>query len=253
MPYQSNLITEVCVDSYDTAVVAAKYGAARIELCAALSEGGLTPPHSLMQKVCHDLSIPVHVMIRPRAGDFLYNSSEFDLMKSDIKTAAAVGASGVVFGILNADGSVDIMRCRTLIELAKPMQVTFHRAFDMTVDPFLALEEIITLGINNLLTSGQRQVAEDGLEMIRELVKRANNRLTVMAGGGVNSGNIMLLHEAGVKAFHFTCRKKVPGGMHYRNEALQSMGSSQSAGEYDIFEFDCDKMESIQYVLKSAK
>lgn len=253
MHYQSDIITEVCVDSYDTAVAAAKSGATRIELCASLAEGGLTPPYSLMQKVCHDVNLPVHIMIRPRSGDFLYNHNEFELMKADVANAISAKAAGVVFGILNADGSVDILKCRTLIELAKPLKVTFHRAFDMTVDPFLSLEEIITLGVNNLLTSGQRQVAEDGLEMIRELVKRANNRLTVMAGGGVNSGNVLLLGEAGVKAFHFTCRKKSPGGMHYRNEALQSMGSSTSAEEYDIFEFDKQKMESIQRALKIVK
>jgi len=247
------MIIEVCVDSYDTAIAAAKAGATRIELCAALGEGGLTPPVSLIQKVCHDVTIPVYVMIRPRPGDFLYSHIEFELMKADVAAAIRAGAKGVVFGILNADGSVDISRCRTLMDLAKPLKITFHRAFDMTADPFLALEEIITLGFNNILTSGQRQVAEDGLEMIRELVKRAGQRLTIMAGSGVNSGNIVLLQEAGVKAFHFTCRKKISGGMQFRNGALQSMGPVTSAGEYDIFEFDKSKMESILMAFKNVQ
>jgi len=247
------MIIEVCADSYNIALAAHKAGAGRIELCASLVEGGLTPATSLMQKVCSDIKIPVHVMIRPRPGDFLYNTTEFDLMKADIKCAKNAGASGVVFGILNSDGSVDIERCRELINFARPMKVTFHRAFDMTVDPFLAMEEIISLGVDVLLTSGQRQVAEDGLEMIRELVKRAANRISVMAGGGVNSGNVLLLHEAGVRAFHFTSRIKKPGGMLYRNEALQSMGSLALAGEYDLFQFDEVKFNSILNALKPVR
>lgn len=252
MPYLNKFITEVCVDSYDMFLQAQKSGAGRAELCAALSEGGLTPPLSLTEKVCRNAKIPVRVMVRPRSGDFLYSSSEFDLMRKDIAHVKSAGAEGVVFGVLNSDGSVDTDRCRELIALAKPMKVTFHRAFDMTVDPFLALEEIITLGVDTLLTSGQRQVAEDGLEMIRELVKRGGQRIEIMAGGGINHGNIELLLEAGVRNFHFTSRKQVPGGMHYRNEALQTMGSTVSTGEYDVFEFDSDKMKSILTALKTV-
>jgi copper homeostasis protein len=123
--------------------------------------------------------------------------------------------------------------------------VTFHRAFDMTSDPFFALEEIIEIGCNMLLTSGHRQTAEDGLELIRELVKRAGNRIEVMAGSGVNASNVMLLHIAGARAFHFTARKKVDGRMHYRNDALQSMGNSPEYDEYSIYAFDEDKMKGV--------
>jgi len=250
MPYLNKIVTEICVDNFDKALQSQESGASRIELCASLIEGGITPALSLTKLVCEKLKIPVNVMIRPRAGDFLYNNTEFELMQTDIMDAKNAGAAGVVFGILNADGSIDIDRCRYLINIARPMQVTFHRAFDMTVDPFLALEEIISIGADILLTSGQRQVAEDGLELIRELVKRSNNRIQVMAGGGVNAVNVLLLHEAGVRSFHFTSRKNIMGGMKYQNEALQSMGTTKASNEYHVFVFDQAKINSIFSALK---
>jgi copper homeostasis protein len=241
MPYRNNNIIEVCADGYEMSNDAIRAGASRIELCASLSEGGITPPLSLTEKLCKSAGAPVHVMIRPRGGDFLYSDPEFELMRADIVHAKKAGASGVVFGILLPDGSIDIARCHALVELAHPMKTTFHRAFDMTSDPFLALEEIITLRFDTILTSGLWQTAEDGLEMIRELVKRAGERIEIMAGSGVNASNVMLLHEAGIRAFHFTARKRIPGKMQYRNEALHSMGPVSVAGEYDVYRFDENK------------
>jgi len=239
------MLLEICTDNLETSIAAQHAGAARIELCAALIEGGLTPSFSLMQQVTKSVKIPVHVMIRPRGGDFLYSDTEFELMKADILHAKKAGAAGVVFGILRSDGSIDRERCIELVQLASPMDVAFHRAFDMTADPFFAMEEIIEIGCNILLTSGHRQTAEDGLELIRELIKRAGNRIQVMAGSGVNASNAVLLYEAGVRCFHFTARKKVGGGMRYRNEALQRMGSSADYDEYALYVFDGEKVQAV--------
>ena len=245
MFYPSDMTIEICTDSLATSLAAETAGAGRIELCASLIEGGITPSFSLMQKVCSTVAIPVHVMIRPRGGDFLYTEAEFELMKDDILHARKAGASGVVFGVLRSDGSIDRERALELVELASPVKAVFHRAYDMTSDPFFALEEIIAIGCQIVLTSGHRQTAEDGLELIRELVKRAGNRIEVMAGSGVNASNAMLLHIAGVRAFHFTARKKVDGGMHYRNEALQSMGNNSEYNEYGIYVFDEEKVKGV--------
>ncbi len=252
MLYQNELITEICTDSLETSIAAAKAGASRIELCASLVEGGITPSFSLMNAVCKTLTIPVYVMVRPRGGDFLYSDVEFEQMKADIQHAREAGASGIVAGILRADGTIDRERCRDLVEIANPMDVTFHRAFDMTAEPFFALEEIIAIGCKTLLTSGHSQTAEDGLELIRELVKRAGGRINVMAGSGINPGNIMLLHEAGVRAFHFTARKRISGGMKFRNEALLSMGNALQNDEYSVYVFDEDKVAGIFKALNEA-
>jgi copper homeostasis protein len=251
MPYLNKIVTEVCVETFDVAVAAENTGVTRIELCSALALGGLTPPNSLIQKVCQTLKIPVNVMVRPRAGDFLYSKNEFELMLHDVEHTKTCGAAGIVFGILNEDGHVDVKRCKQIIDVAGPMHVTFHRAFDMTVDPFLALEEIVSLGVDTILTSGKRQVAEDGLELIRELVKRANDRISIMAGSGVNAQNILLLHEAGVLTFHFSAQKKVRSKMRYVNPTLQSMGNNVDESEYNLVEFDSVKMEKIKEAIKS--
>ncbi|MBL0340171.1 MAG: copper homeostasis protein CutC [Bacteroidetes bacterium] len=243
---------EVCVDSYEMAISAQHAGANRIELCVSLLEGGTTPPLSLVQKVCGKLQIPVHVMIRPRGGDFLYSEEEFDMMKMDIQHFEKAGAHGFVFGVLNSDGSVDKDRCSLLKNYMKGKSSTFHRAFDMTSDPFLSLEEIIALGMDTILTSGHRQTAEDGFELLKELVKRSANRIKIMAGSGVNAQNVRLLHEAGIRNFHFTARKRIDGKMKYRNEALQSMGAQVLYSEYDSFIFDDAKVLDVLAALKSV-
>ena len=238
-------VLEVCSSGLD-AIIAAQYpGVSRLELCSSLETGGLTPALSLMESVCGTVSIPVHVMIRPRSGDFLYSDAEFSLMKTDIRHARKAGAAGVVFGILKSDGTIDRERCLELKALADPMKITFHRAFDMTVEPFFALEEIIAIGCETLLTSGQHQTAEDGLELIRELVKRAAGRIQIMAGSGVNGSNAELLYEAGVRAFHFSARKKSDSAMQFRNEALQSMGNNAFSDEYNRYVFDEEKVLGI--------
>ena len=238
-------VLEICSSGLDALVAARFPGVSRIELCSSLETGGITPPMSLMEYVCSNVTVPVHVMIRPRSGDFLYTDDEFNLMKTDIRHARKAGASGVVFGILKNDGAIDRERCMELKSLADPMKSTFHRAFDMTVEPFFALEEIIAIGCETLLTSGQHQTAEDGLELIRELVKRAASRIEIMAGSGVNAGNVELLYEAGVRAFHFSARIKRESAMQFQNEALQSMGNRSLMDEYSRYYFDEDKVQGI--------
>lgn len=242
MSSPNNFTVEVCVDQTESAIAATENGASRLELCAAISEGGITPPMSLLQQVIASTTLPVHVMVRPRGGDFLYSSNEYDRMKHDIVHASGAGAEGVVFGILRNDGSVDMDRCRELIQLAKPMHVTFHRAFDMTSDPYTALEEIISLGAETILTSGHRRTVTDGMEVIRELVKRADNRIEIMAGGGVNAMSAYLLYKSGVRSFHFTARKPISGIMSYRNSALPSLTGDEGC---DRYVFDREKMQSI--------
>lgn len=244
MSNRSDYLFEACTDSLADALAAQQLGVDRIELCSALSEGGLTPSMAMIEETVRQLKIPVHVMIRPRAGDFFYTDEEYQLMQKDIRFAREAGAAGVVFGILNTDGTVDAQRNARLIHAAGPMKVVFHRAFDMSVDPFLALEAIIGLGVHTLLTSGQRQTAEDGLDLIKELIKRANGRIQLLAGGGVNSSNVKLLKGAGVRQFHFTVRKVTDSPMKYRNEALGGMGS-MAGNEFVRYVFDDMKVRNL--------
>lgn len=251
MHFPDKFNVEVAVDSLESALAATAAGATRLELCAALSEGGLTPPFSLMQEVCAKVKIPVHVMIRPRRGDFLYSDLEFQLMEQDIRHARMANAAGVVVGCLLHDGTVDMKRLTRLIQIARPMKVTFHRAFDMASEPMIALEALILAGVNYLLTSGQCQVAEDGFELLRELVKRSAGRIKIMAGSGVNASNIALLAGAGITHFHFTCSRLEKGGMTYVNPHLISMGAKTTISEYEQSTFDHRKMTAVIQVLNT--
>lgn len=182
-------VIEVCVDSVKTAVAAEAGGAARVELCDNLAEGGTTPGAGAIAAAREQLRIPLHVIVRPRGGDFCYSDSEFEVMKRDIALAKQLGVDGVVIGVLLQDGSVDVERTRALIALARPMSVTFHRAFDMTRDAFEALDALIDLGADRILTSGQQPSVVEGLALITELVERAAGRIVIMACGGVDDRN----------------------------------------------------------------
>jgi copper homeostasis protein len=179
------VLFEACLDSYQSAVNASKAGCDRIELCGNLIEGGTTPSAGLIISTRKNIpsSIPIHVMIRPRGGDFLYSNDEFEIMKEDIKFCKTAKVEGIVFGILLSNGKVDVSRCKELVEIAKPMNITFHRAFDMTIDPFEALEDIISIGnIQRILTSGQESSALEGIDLIRDLIKKAQGRIIIMPG-----------------------------------------------------------------------
>ena len=212
------ILFEACVDSVDAAVAAQQGGADRVELCADLLEGGCTPSAGTVLVARQRLSIRMHVIIRPRGGDFCFSEAEFETMKADVAFAKQAGADGVVIGILNPDGTVDEPRTRALIEIARPLKVTFHRAFDMARDPFEALETLISLGVDRILTSGQEVSVLEGLDLISELVKRAGDRIIIMPGGGITPRNLSkILAASGVKEVHAAALSLVDGQMRFRN------------------------------------
>ncbi len=222
---------EVAVDSLESALIAQECGVDRIELCADLGTGGITPSLGMIELAVERLNIQIHVMIRPRRGDFFYSDVEFEIMQRDIQTVKSAGAQGVVFGILHTDGSIDCARNRELVAAARPMNVTFHRAFDMCRDPRAALTDLMDLGVDTLLTSGLAPSAAEGMPLIVELVTWAAGRVDIMPGAGIHPGNISRIAEAtGARIFHFSAREPVDGPMTYRNPRL-TMGDEVS--EYE--------------------
>lgn len=225
---------EVAVDSVESALTAQKAGANRIELCAGLAMGGITPSHSMIAVAHQHLNIPINVMIRPRRGDFLYSDIEFEIMQRDIDYAKSLNVNGVVLGILRADGSVDIDRTRILIEQARPLKVTFHRAFDMTVDPFQALDNLMMLGVDTVLTSGQQDSAVMGLSLIADLIRRAVTDIKIMPGAGITPDNIRKIVEgSSTTEFHFSGKATVDSLMQYRQPNLP-MSNADQLSEYQL-------------------
>ena len=222
-------------------------GANRVELCAAMYDGGTTPSAGIIRMARKLLSIELYV--RPRGGDFLYSGQEFELMKEEIRHVKESGADGVVLGILKADGTVDVERTRELVELAAPLKVTFHRAIDMTRDLNEALVDVIRAGCYRVLTSGGRNTVAEGLEQIRVLTKRAAGRVQVMAGSGVNAANTRSLLDAGVDAVHLSGKSGRDSRMVYRNPDV-SMGGVPGLPEYEQYYSDVEKIEA---VVKEAK
>lgn len=200
---KKRFILEVCVDSVESAIATQDGGADRVELCTNLLEHGTTPSAGMIELAREHLRIDLHAIIRPRGGDFCYSEIEFEIMKRDVIVAKKLGVDGVVLGILKPDRSVDVERTRRLVDLARPCSVTFHRAFDVTADPLQALDDVIVLGIDRLLTSGQAQTAIDGLPLITRLVQKAAGRITIMPAGGINAQNIhQIIAQSGVPEIH---------------------------------------------------
>lgn len=237
---------EICIDSAHAAIAAEQGGAGRVELCDNLAEGGTTPSAGMIALTRQHISIGLHVLIRPRRGDFLYSELEFEIMKYDIEVAKNLGADGVVIGVLKADGTIDLNRTRALIQLAQPLSVTFHRAFDLTPDPFQALDNLLQLGVPRLLTSGQKPSAFEGAPLIRELVKQAGEQLIVMPGAGINEQNIKeIITVTGAKEYHTSARSKFDGDMAFRREHL-FMASAQPLSEYVHYTADASKIAAIR-------
>lgn len=224
---------EICANSVESCVEAQRGGADRVELCAGMPEGGTTPSYGDVVVARRLLTTTkLHVIIRPRGGDFLYSSLEKEIMLEDVRMARRLGVDGVVFGVLTAEGDVDMEFMRRLMAEAEGMSVTFHRAFDVCRDPREALEQIIELGCERILTSGQMPKAEEGVELLRELVERAGERIIIMPGCGVNASNIAHIAEAtGAREFHFSARSKRESDMIFRRSRV-SMGGAVVIDEY---------------------
>lgn len=232
-------IIEICANSAQSCVEAEQGGATRVELCAAIPEGGTTPSYGEIKAAqAVTSSIDINVIIRPRGGDFLYSPLEIDSMLYDIALCKELGVHGVVVGCLTAEGDIDVALLRRLVEAARPLSVTFHRAFDVCRDPFMALEQLIEAGCDRILTSGQQSDAVKGIPLLRELVERAAGRIIIMPGCGVREGNIARIEaETGAKEFHTSARRVLESRMLFRNEEVP-MGSSVVESEFERVETD---------------
>ncbi|WP_298756563.1 copper homeostasis protein CutC [uncultured Psychroserpens sp.] len=196
------MLLEICANSYQSAKHAQEAGAHRIELCSELSIGGITPSFGLIKEVMSTLDIETFVLVRPRSGNFCYTEKEFEIIKRDIKISKDLGCHGIVSGVLNPDYTIDIERTRELVELSKPLSFTFHRAFDMVPNAKEALEQLIDLGIERVLTSGQQPKAINGLGLLKTLNQQADNRIMILIGSGVSSKNTKAFKNAGFKELH---------------------------------------------------
>lgn len=219
---------EIAANSVASALAAQQGGGDRVELCTALELGGLTPSHAQIALARERLRIPLYVLIRPRAGDFLYGDLECETMQRDIEACVALGCDGVVLGVLDVEGNVDMPRCRALIAAAGTLGVTFHRAFDLSHDPARALEDLVALGCERVLTSGAQASAVEGAALIRDLVAQAAGRLAVMPGAGVTAQNIAALAAAtGAHEFHASAKRQLLSGMRHRRALLSDMESGE--------------------------
>ena len=240
-----NILIEACVNSVESAVEARHGGARRVELCDNLFDGGTTPSPGAIRIARQQLDIALNVMIRPRGGDFCYSPLELEIMKADLLAAGEAGADGVVFGILDRHGAVQEQQCRELVELARPMSVTFHRAFDMTFDPFAALEVLVGLGVDRVLTSGQQSSALKGTKLLAELVQWADKRIVIMPGVGIDEDNIARLIQAtGATEYHVLAEKRLPSPMVFRNEEA-FMGSDPEVSEFERLLTDRERIRAI--------
>lgn len=240
-------LLECCVDSVESAVIAAQNGADRLELCANLVIGGTSPSPALFAEVKERVECPVRVLLRPRFGDFLYSEEEFSIILREICSFRELGADGVVIGCLTPDGALDVERMKRMVEQAGTMGVTLHRAFDLCADPMEALEQVRTLGIDTILTSGQKENCAAGKNLIAALCEQAGN-VQIMAGAGVNADVIAeFLQDTPVRTFHLSGKMIVPSGMRYRREGVP-MGLPQMS-EYEIWRADPAKICAARAVL----
>lgn len=229
---------EACIDSVESALIAQKSGAKRVELCSALFEGGLTPSAGMVRMVKKTAAIDVMAMIRPRGGDFCYSKEEFEVMLSDIQSMKECAVAGVVFGVLEKNGKIDVKRTKMLIDTARPLKVTFHRAFDVTPDPLSALETLIKLGVDRVLTSGQESTVWEGIEVLAKLKAQAGNRIIVMPGGGISERNFDKIHrELALGEYHLGLTAWKESEMKFRRDYVP-MGGCLYPPEYEVRTYD---------------
>ncbi len=231
---------ELCVEGIDGLIAAQNGGADRVELCASLVEGGLTPSMGVVRQSLRVATIPFHVIVRPRGGDFLYSETEFSTMLDDVRACKDLGVAGVVIGCLTADGDIDEVRTKALVDAAKPMRVTCHRAFDMTRDYGAAIEALVRAGVGRVLTSGQRDTALDGIENLQGTIKAAAGRLVVIVCGGLDASNIAEVRaRTGAQEMHFAALKTTKSPMVFRNPSI-GMGGDSLEREYEVIITDED-------------
>lgn len=242
---------EICVDSPDGAFAAQAGGADRVELCDSLLEGGTTPSAGSIKITRRGLAIGLQVIIRPRGGDFLYTPHESDVIQEDIRIAKDLGVDGVVFGCLTPEGDIDMRLTAQLVNVSRPMNVTFHRAFDMCRDASRALEDLISLGVDRVLTSGQEASCLEGIALLAALHRQAAGRIIVMPGGGITPRNIRRIVEpTGVSEVHLSARSNVESAMQHRNTRV-SMGGALRPPEYSWKTTDASLVRSVVEILKS--
>jgi copper homeostasis protein len=228
-------ILEIAVFNYSSAILAEQSGADRLELCENAGEGGTTPSYGTLKQVKSNLKIPVFPIIRPRGGDFLYAEDELLIMKQDIKLCKELGFEGVVFGMLLPNGRVDKENCKRLVDLAYPLEVTFHRAFDRSIDAFEAMEDIVECGCSRILTSGRVPNVSDGTELIKELIAVAGDRIIIMPGSGLRSSNVVSIADAtGAVEFHSSARTNIPSAMKYSNSNMKESSQVVSVDVEEI-------------------
>ena len=216
IPRHMSLLLEIAAFSAESAIIAQQAGADRIELCDNPAEGGTTPSYGTLCYARAQLSIPLFPIIRPRGGDFLYSDASFEIMKKEVTLCKEIGCDGIVIGLLDKDGNIDVERCAILIELAYPMEITFHRAFDRVRDPFKSLEELIELGVQRILSSGQYPTAPEGAQTLGKLVQQADQRIIIMPGSGVRDNNLeQLIKDTGALEYHTAARITIDSAMEF--------------------------------------
>ncbi|HEY3983721.1 copper homeostasis protein CutC [Cedecea sp.] len=240
-------LLEICCYGIDCAVTAEQAGADRIELCSAPKEGGLTPSAGVLRQVRQKVSIPVHPIIRPRGGDFCYTDGEFATMLEDIVFVRELGFPGLVIGMLDEDGNIDLPRMEKVMQAAEGMAVTFHRAFDMCHHPLQAFEQLAALGVARILTSGQQQTAETGISLLREL-KQHSRAPIIMAGAGVRLSNVSKFVANGIEELHSSAGHSVPSPMRYRKAGV-SMSADAEADEFNRYCVDADVVAAMKNAL----
>lgn len=244
-----NYILECCVDSAESAAAAKEGGATRLELCSALVIGGLSPSVALFEKIRRELDIRIHTLLRPRFGDFCYTQKEHEIIRSEIRMFREAGADGVVIGSLKPDGSLDMEQMQELMEEAQGMSVTLHRAFDMCRDPFETLEQAKELGIDTILTSGQKNVCTDGAGLLAQLVRQADGKVDILLGAGIDASVIRDLYQkTGATSYHMSGKRIVESRMCYRRQEV-SMGVADMS-EYEIWRTDAEKVRAARTVLE---
>lgn len=241
----SRFFLEVCVDSVESAIAAEAGGAKRVELCDNLIEGGTTPSAGTIELARRNLKIDLNVIVRPRGGDFCYSDVEFEIMERDVQFVKELGANGVVIGLLLPNGTIDTKRTKRLVDLARPMSVTFHKAFDMTRDPLRALESLIQIGVDRVLTSGQEYSVIEGIELVTELVRCAGERIIIMPGGNLTTRNIKkVINATGAREAHIVGTVSIESRMKFRNPRV-FMGGEFRPPEYSRAVTDAKRVREI--------